>query len=183
MFFKTEEIVFREEVFRCAVQAVTQALEKITGESFSLRGYVLGGLRGWGLRWQQFYQDQAPGHWVTTRLRGPLPGLSFLWMAQPDAQLLWQAAGSTQTPSPENPIQLFIMELDNILSASFIRILAEAYELELYGDVPEYAAQCPALLAEGPSDNRQGLWIFSEWECQALQIRLEYTWYFYPTSA
>lgn len=175
--------MFHEELFSKASQSVCQALTQFMSHEVALGAYALGKLYQYPQSWRDAYTHQKEGYWLQTNLKGELMGSSFLWVSEEDAQQLMGQLPITEA-SPEANKELlisFLLELDNILSAHFIKFWAEQAQLNVYGDVPAFHHQIPALLYsfihQEQLPNTQN-WFYLELVIKSLNIRFEFTWFF-----
>jgi chemotaxis protein CheY-P-specific phosphatase CheC len=71
---------------------------------------------------------------LITQLIGEVSGKSFLILSEKESQEIFKALGSQARTSRFE--EAFLLEIDNIISASVISELANAFNAEIYGDVP-----------------------------------------------
>lgn len=69
---------------------------------------------------------------LTTQIIGSISGKSFLIFSEEESQEIFKSLKSTNQGLQE----AFLMEIDNIISASVIAELSNALSIEVYGDVP-----------------------------------------------
>lgn len=83
------------------------------------------------------YISEEPGelYVLTTNLIGEISGKSFLIFNKEESDSIFR----TISPSMNKPElnEAFLMEIDNIISASVISDLSNSLDIELYGDVPK----------------------------------------------
>lgn len=71
---------------------------------------------------------------LTTQLIGDLSGKSFLIFSEEETNEIFKVVGS---PHNKTLREAFLLEIDNIISASVISDLSNALNIEIYGDVPQ----------------------------------------------
>jgi chemotaxis protein CheY-P-specific phosphatase CheC len=85
------------------------------------------------------YKPEQELYVLTTKLMGNLSGTSYLIFSQRDIDVMFTLPAFRSIKNRDrNFTEAFLKELDNILSASFISTLANTFESEIYGDVPEF---------------------------------------------
>lgn len=80
--------------------------------------------------------DAAPQHLFVSEIKGNLPGSSYLVLPQDQMHALLPEG--VMTEKDETPAIEFLMELDNILTASVITVLANELDIFSYGDPPRH---------------------------------------------
>ena len=71
---------------------------------------------------------------LVTQIIGDISGKSYLIFSQDESKEIFRALNTSI--SNESLHQAFLLEIDNIISASVIAELSNAFSLEIYGDVP-----------------------------------------------
>ncbi len=74
---------------------------------------------------------------LVTQIIGDISGKSFLVFSHEESQEIFKALNSSMSNQALN--EAFLMEIDNIISASVISEISNALDLEIYGDVPQLA--------------------------------------------
>jgi len=183
-------IIFQEELFAEATQAALDALSQILQQEVSLGTYALGKIHHWPTRWKEIYSQPREGFWLQTNLQGELEGHSFLWIGKEEARQLGEKVLKNTIENSENTeeeqeilneelLESFLLELDNILSAHFIKFWANQNQLKVYGDVPDlYKDLLPKVLEESlAKESKLSYQLFYlEFICLPLEINLEFTW-------
>lgn len=78
-------------------------------------------------------EEEGDLYVLVTKIIGEVTGKSFLILNESEAREIFSSLNGYK----ENNLQeAFLLEIDNILSASVISKLAEAFQVEIYGDVP-----------------------------------------------
>ena len=72
---------------------------------------------------------------LVTQIIGDVSGKSFLIFNEAESEEVFKAMNLKKSSEAMN--EAFLLEIDNIISASVIAELATALDLEVYGDVPE----------------------------------------------
>jgi chemotaxis protein CheY-P-specific phosphatase CheC len=72
---------------------------------------------------------------LITRIIGDISGKSFLILNDEESQEIFKAVNTSLSNQMLN--EAFLLEIDNIISASVIAELSNTLELEIYGDVPK----------------------------------------------
>lgn len=188
------QIVFQEALFSQATQAALDALSQILNQEVSLGAYALGKIHHWPTRWREIYTQPQEGFWLQTNLQGELAGHSFLWIGKEEAEQLGrhifpnkkqkeaeqgnEEEKDTKQNFDEDLLQSFLLELDNILSAHFIKFWANQNELRVYGDVPHLYRDLPQVLQDSLTQEAKlpHQWFYLEFVCLSLGINLEFTW-------
>lgn len=70
---------------------------------------------------------------LTTQIIGRVSGKSFLVFSEKEIHEIFKTLG----PKGEHLEEAFLLEIDNIMSASVISDLSNALSIEVYGDVPQ----------------------------------------------
>jgi len=97
---------------------------------------------------------------LVTQIIGDISGKSFLIFNEVESEEVFKAMNLKKSSSAMN--EAFLLEIDNIISASVIAELSMSLDLEVYGDVPELN-RMPAtelnsfILAETGDDNHSSL--------------------------
>lgn len=80
-------------------------------------------------------EEQGELYVLTTHIIGSISGKSFLILSKEECEEIFSALGT----SVKNDVlrEAFLLEIDNIISASVISELANSLSLEIYGDVPK----------------------------------------------
>jgi chemotaxis protein CheY-P-specific phosphatase CheC len=82
-----------------------------------------------------FLGEQGDLYILTTQLIGNISGKSFLIFSSDESKEIFKAMRlSTSTEALK---EAFLLEIDNIISASVIAELSNSLSLEIYGDVPQ----------------------------------------------
>jgi chemotaxis protein CheY-P-specific phosphatase CheC len=79
-------------------------------------------------------EESALLYVLVTQIIGTISGKSFLIFSQAESEEIFSAINLPRSNEALN--EAFLMEIDNIISASVIAELANALSLEVYGDVP-----------------------------------------------
>ena len=79
-------------------------------------------------------EEQGDLHVLVTHIIGDIVGKSFLFFSQEESQEIFKALNSSI--SNQSLKEAFLMEIDNIISASVISEISNTFNLEIYGDVP-----------------------------------------------
>ncbi|SDK42227.1 hypothetical protein SAMN05421823_102694 [Catalinimonas alkaloidigena] len=132
------------------------------------------------------YRTQEDIIVLTTAIKGALKGHCHLIFSAPEARQLLAHACPNADPADEIA-QAFLLELDNIVTASIVTHFANLLDTHLYGDVPQwtqltadalaafvYQDRCPVLFdAQLASSDRQIrpvlVWTMEERFFEALQ--------------
>ncbi len=194
-------IVFQEELFSQATQAALEALSQILNQKVSLGAYALGKIHQWPTRWREIYMQPQEGFWLQTNLQGELLGHSFLWIGKEEAEQLGKHIFKPKPPKEdlssekndekhtegafdEDLLQSFLLELDNILSAHFIKFWANQNQLRVYGDIPHLYKDIPKVLQDSLTSDAKlpHQWFYLEFVCVSLNINLEFTWLIHTES-
>ncbi|HEY5744488.1 MAG TPA: hypothetical protein VIU12_00300 [Chryseolinea sp.] len=80
-------------------------------------------------------EEQGEVYVLITRIIGEISGKSFLIFSQDESLEIFKAIGLKVQDTKLN--EAFLLEIDNIMSASVISELSNALDLEIYGDVPQ----------------------------------------------
>ena len=81
-----------------------------------------------------FAEESGHLYVLVTQIIGDVSGKSFLIFNQDESEEIFKAMNLRRTNEALN--EAFLLEIDNIISASVIAELADALTLEVYGDVP-----------------------------------------------
>jgi len=79
-------------------------------------------------------QEQGDLYVLTTQIIGDISGKSFLILSQEESQEIFKAIKSKSSNPELN--EAFLLEIDNIISASVISEVSNMIGMEIYGDVP-----------------------------------------------
>ena len=114
----------------------THAFSIMTGSPVKMNPAVLANLSSE----ENFSGEKEPGailYVLTTQLIGEVNGKSYLVMTEKECNALVRALHKNQLPEEDSLKEAFLLELDNIISASVISALSDALKIEIYGDVPQ----------------------------------------------
>jgi len=87
-----------------------------------------------GASWSAFAEESGHLYVLVTQIIGDVSGKSFLIFNDDESQEIFKAVNLRRSNDALN--EAFLMEIDNIISASVIAEMANALSLEIYGDVP-----------------------------------------------
>ncbi|MGC3943077.1 MAG: hypothetical protein QM762_00830 [Chryseolinea sp.] len=87
-----------------------------------------------GAGWSAFAEESGHLYVLVTQIIGDVSGKSFLIFNEDESQEIFKAVNLRRSNDALN--EAFLMEIDNIISASVIAEMANALSLEIYGDVP-----------------------------------------------
>jgi len=79
-------------------------------------------------------EEQGDLHILVTQVIGDITGKSYLVFNRDECSEIFKALNSNPSVALQDA---FLLEIDNIISASVIAELSNALELEVYGDVPQ----------------------------------------------
>jgi chemotaxis protein CheY-P-specific phosphatase CheC len=82
-------------------------------------------------------EEQGELYVLVTQVIGDISGKSFLIFNHEESQEIFRALNTSITNEVLN--EAFLLEIDNIISASVIAELSDTLNLEIYGDVPQLA--------------------------------------------
>jgi chemotaxis protein CheY-P-specific phosphatase CheC len=91
-------------------------------------------------------EEDGDLHVLLTNIIGDIGGKSFLIFNRDECQEIFKAIGTSVTNDALK--EAFLLEIDNIISASVIAELSNALQLEIYGDVPRLTKLPAANLRE-----------------------------------
>src|SRR5688572_8205704 len=80
-------------------------------------------------------EEEGELYILITHIIGEISGKSFLIFNQTESREIFKAIGSDEKNEKLN--EAFLLEVDNIMSASVIAELSNSMSLEIYGDVPQ----------------------------------------------
>lgn len=108
-------------------------------------------------------EEQGELYVLTTQIIGDVSGKSFLIFSEEEAREIFNAV--TSTSSSQELKEAFLLEIDNIISASVVSEISNTLRLEIYGDVPQLikiqAGEILEILSEEVSDDSPSSMIFS----------------------
>jgi chemotaxis protein CheY-P-specific phosphatase CheC len=81
-------------------------------------------------------EDAGELYVLTTQLIGDFSGKSYLVLTHEECEEIFNSLHAGLAVGREQVKNAFLLEIDNIISASVISELSNALEIELYGDVP-----------------------------------------------
>lgn len=84
---------------------------------------------------QAFAEETGQLYVLVTQIIGDVSGKSFLIFSQDESEEVFKAMNLRKSNEALN--EAFLLEIDNIISASVIAELSESLCIEVYGDVPE----------------------------------------------
>lgn len=79
-------------------------------------------------------EEQGDLYVLVTHIIGDIAGKSFLFFNREESEEIFKALKSSMVSESLN--EAFLMEIDNIISASVISEISNTFNLEIYGDVP-----------------------------------------------
>ena len=87
-----------------------------------------------GTSWSAFADEAGHLYVLVTQIIGDVSGKSFLIFNEAESQEIFKAVNLRVSNDALN--EAFLMEIDNIISASVISEMANSLSIEIYGDVP-----------------------------------------------
>lgn len=95
-------------------------------------------------------EEQGDLYVLITQIIGDITGKSFLIFSEDETQEIFKALNNTTSNKSIN--EAFLLEIDNIISASVIAEISNTLGLEVYGDVPHltkvHASELQEFLSE-----------------------------------
>jgi chemotaxis protein CheY-P-specific phosphatase CheC len=116
-----------------------QAFSSFTGQQIKLDEYQYAPILS-GSDLLPFWKYASNDSFVllTTHLKGDLEGVSYLIFSQTEIYQFFKTLALGGMTVPHDLESAMLLETDNILAASVVSAISNAYNIKLFGDVPTY---------------------------------------------
>ena len=118
---------------------------------------------------------------VTTEIIGDVNGKSYLMLSEEVGNLVYESVFGPRKPSIT--MEVVMKEVDNIVSAAMISVLADSFQVEIFGDVPYFfianAAKSQDIISDdciNYANEEDKFFIKSKLVCKDKNIRMLFYW-------